>query len=42
MNIVVEIWSSTERKTFPMYANFAQDWIPSDMKQQRLFDKNLT
>lgn len=32
--IAVEIWSGTERKTFPTYANFTQGWawIPSDMK----------
>ena len=25
-----------------MYANFVQDWIPWDVKQRRLFDKNVT
>ena len=33
MNIAVEIWSGTERKTFPMYANFA----PANCWRQSVF-----
>ena len=40
MNITLEIWSGTERKTFPMYANFA---LPSDanLSSNLLLPSNL-